>query len=193
MPRVWTLTQVLSIALISLVLANCGFHLRGFTSEPLAMSLKEIQLKCSNAETWQLCQNLREHLKSNHIIESPSALYMLSISNIEQEQNTLSLQNNAAAAEFGLSYQVQFELSKKGASPEESSHSLIRHTVRIDQSYRHESTALLAKERERLEVQDRLSQGLANEIFRQISSFDFNTIQADKPSNETPSSPSMHN
>jgi len=188
MPRVWSLGQVLSTVLFSLALASCGFHLRGYTREPLANSLKEIQLQCSNSETWQLCQKLREHLQLHHVVEATSAAFVLSISNIEQDQKTLSLQDNAAAAEFGLSYQVQFELSKKGLSPEEESDTLIRHTVRIDQSYRHESTALLAKERERLEVQEQLSQRLADEIFRQVSLFDFSSVLVENMSNVAPSS-----
>jgi outer membrane lipopolysaccharide assembly protein LptE/RlpB len=49
--------------------------------------------------------------------------------------------------------------------------------VEESQSYRHKSSALIAKEREQDEIQTKLNQKIANIIFRQLSVFDAQRIQ----------------
>ena len=81
-----------------------------------------------------------------------------------QTSRVLSLQANASAAELGLSSEVTYSLIS--ALEDEIKH---RQSVNVNNSYRHESTALLAKDRERDELQMQLSQQLAEEIVRQIT------------------------
>ena len=81
-----------------------------------------------------------------------------------QKTRTLSLQANASAAEQGLSSEVTYSLIS--SNEDKINH---EHTVHINNSYRHESSALLAKDRERDELQTQLSQQLAEEIVRQIT------------------------
>lgn len=81
-----------------------------------------------------------------------------------QRSRVLSLQANASAAELGLSSEVTYSLVT--SREDKINH---KHTIHINNSYRHESSALLAKDRERDELQTQLSQQLAEEIVRQIT------------------------
>jgi len=81
-----------------------------------------------------------------------------------QQSRALSLQANASAAELGLSSEVTYTIVS--AQEDEIKH---KQSVHINNSYRHESSALLAKDRERDELQMQLSEQLAEEIVRQIT------------------------
>ena len=84
-----------------------------------------------------------------------------------QKSRVLSLQSNASAAELGLESVVSYSLTS-------SIDNEIKHqqTVSNNNSYRHETSALLAKDRERDELQMQLSKQLAEEIVRQITVLD---------------------
>lgn len=149
--------------ILSSLLSGCGFHLRGYSDNALPPSFSTLNLQCANTQAWQLCQTLRQQLMLNGISFDNKAEYRLSVSPIEQETRVLSLQDNAAAAEYGLASSVSYQLTKQ--STEEL---VAQQKIVVRNSYRHESSALLAKERERDELQTELSQQIASEIFRQI-------------------------
>ena len=160
--------------LTSTALSACSFELRGYNAATNPNPLKELKLDCPNSESWLLCQALRQELKRNNITLSNGAAYTLKLSAISQQTRVLSLQDNAAAAEYGLSSAIHYQLIENS-----SQESVIQQMTKLDHSYRHESTALLAKERERQELQTRLSQQLAIEIFRQVSQYNTEKHQAD--------------
>ena len=150
------------ITFMVLSLSACGFHLRSYGES--TGTLKAVALTCPSTSNWELCHHLKQTLLLNHIIIQDEASFELSISPMIQKSRVLSLQANASAAEQGLSSEVSYSL----VSQEDGE---IKHkqTVTINNSYRHESSALLAKDRERDELQMQLSQQIAEEIVRQIS------------------------
>jgi len=152
---------------LSLALTGCGFKLRGYNSTSNPHSLTEVNLDCPTSKSWQLCQQIRQQLEQNHIKLSDKAEYKLVVSPVKQRKRVLSLQSNASAAEYGLTSQVSYQLLQ--SSDQEV---FISQEISLDHSYRHESSALLAKEREREELQTTLSRQLALEICRQIGLFD---------------------
>jgi len=156
---------ILLLCFISIV-TGCGFQLRGYSPTSNPHPLTEVNLDCPKSESWQFCQALRQELVQNNIQILNEASYTLKISPITQSSRVLSLQENASAAEYGLASSIHFQLINNT-----SQESVINHHLSLDHSYRHESTALLGKERERQELQTRLSQQLAFEVFRQISLF----------------------
>lgn len=144
------------------LLSSCGFHLRSYGDS--ASNIDAVSLICPSTQSWALCHHLKQTLLLNDIQIIDDATLTLAISPMIQKSRVLSLQANASAAELGLSSEVSYSLiSKKDES--------VKHTqtVNINNSYRHESSALLAKDRERDELQTQLSQKLAEEIVRQIS------------------------
>jgi LPS-assembly lipoprotein len=149
----------------SLLLGACGFHLRGYNEN--ISTIHELDLSCQSTDAWALCHHLKQSLLLNDIRLNESAALRLSIGPLLQKSRVLSLQSNASAAEQGLSSEVNYQLIT--VNDEQIRH---QQTVRINNSYRHESTALLAKDRERDELQTQLSRQLAEEIVRQIRIID---------------------
>lgn len=143
-------------------LSACGFHLRSYGEN--TSSIDQITLDCPSTSAWALCHHLKQTLLLNNIQISNDAPLLLTISPLVQKSRVLSLQSNASAAELGLSSEVSYTIS---SIPDDE----IRHkqNVNINNSYRHESSALLAKDRERDELQIQLSEQLAEEIVRQIT------------------------
>lgn len=110
---------------------------------------------------------MKQTLLLNDIQIKDSATLALTISPMIQKTRVLSLQSNASAAELGLESVVSYSLTS-------SIDNEIKHqqTVSNNNSYRHETSALLAKDRERDELQMQLSKQLAEEIVRQITVLD---------------------
>lgn len=146
-----------------MMLSACGFHLRSY-GENASSKIEMLSLSCPSTSSWVLCHHLKQTLVLNNIQVTEDAHLILSISPMIQKTRTLSLQANASAAELGLSSEVTYSLIS--SHEDKINH---KHTVHINNSYRHESSALLAKDRERDELQTQLSQQLAEEIVRQIT------------------------
>lgn len=144
------------------LLSSCGFHLRSYGEN--TSNIDAVSLSCPSTQSWALCHHLKQTLLLNDIQIIDDAALKLSISPMIQKTRVLSLQSNASAAELGLSSEVSYSLI--ATKDDMVKHS---HTVHINNSYRHESSALLAKDRERDELQTQLSQQLADEIVRQIT------------------------
>jgi outer membrane lipopolysaccharide assembly protein LptE/RlpB len=155
-------SSVISLLVSAIVLSSCGFHLRSYGEN--TANIKALSLDCPNTSSWELCHHLKQTLLLNNIQITENAPLILSISPIVQKSRVLSLQANASAAELGLSSEVTYSLIS--AQEDEIKH---KQSVHINNSYRHESSALLAKDRERDELQMQLSQQLAEEIVRQIT------------------------
>lgn len=153
---------IISILIGALLLSACGFHLRSYGDN--TSNIKVLSLDCPNTSSWELCHHLKQTLLLNNIQITDNAPLILSISPMIQKSRVLSLQANASAAELGLSSEVTYKIIS--AQEDDIKH---KQTVHINNSYRHESSALLAKDRERDELQMQLSQQLAEEIVRQIT------------------------
>ena len=147
------------------LLSACGFHLRGINGS--VSSVKELAVSCSSTDAWALCHHLKQTLLLHDIALNEKAPILLVISPIRQNSRVLSLQENASAAELGLSSEITYQLIT-------TIDDAVRHqqSIRINNSYRHESSALLAKDRERDDLQTQLSRQLAEEVVRQISVLD---------------------
>tara|TARA_R110002049_G_scaffold93564_2_gene231207 strand:+ start:189 stop:803 length:615 start_codon:yes stop_codon:yes gene_type:complete len=153
---------IISLSLGVMMLSACGFHLRSYGEN--ASKIESLSLNCPSTSSWVLCHHLKQTLVLNNIQISEDAPLMLTISPMIQRSRVLSLQANASAAELGLSSEVTYSLVT--SREDKINH---KHTIHINNSYRHESSALLAKDRERDELQTQLSQQLAEEIVRQIT------------------------
>lgn len=154
--------SVVCALLVSLFfLTSCGFHLRSYAES--TATIQQLSLDCPSTDSWELCHHLKQTLLLSGVHIVDDAPLTLVISEMDQHSRVLSLQSNASAAELGLASEVEYTIH--------SSHDdEVKHTqsVHINNSYRHESSALIAKDRERDELQMRLSQQLAEQIVRQI-------------------------
>ena len=147
------------------LLSACGFQLRAYGDKTSAIS--ELALHCPHTANWALCLHLKQTLVLNNIQLNDEAPLSLVVSPMSQNSRVLSLQENASPAELGLNSEVTYQLLT--VHDEQIKH---QQAVHVNNSYRHQSAALLAKDRERDELQKQLSQQLAEEIVRQISVLD---------------------
>ena len=163
-------TGLFSLLTLSLFLNACGFQLRG--TQALPDSLSSINFKCANEKTWDLCRQLSREFQLHKIKLTDEAEMILSISNVNKKQRSVSIDSDASTAEYDLIYSVRYKLIHAATQTQITSQ-----VVEVNQSYRHQSSALIAKEREQGEIQTKLNQEIANIIFRQLSVFDSLHIQ----------------
>jgi len=163
-------TGFFSLLILSCLISACGFQLRG--TQALPNSLSSLNFKCANEKAWDLCRQLSREFQLHQIKLSDEAEMTLSISNVSKKQRSVSIDNDASTAEYDLIYSVRYKLIHT-----ETQTLISSQVVEANQSYRHQSSALIAKEREQDEIQTKLNQKITNIIFRQLSVFDAQRIQ----------------
>ncbi|MFT7185694.1 MAG: LPS-assembly lipoprotein [Pseudohongiellaceae bacterium] len=164
------LTGYFSLFILCGLISGCGFQLRG--TQALPDSLNSLNFQCANEKTWDLCRQLSREFQLHQIKLSDEAEMTLTISEVNKKQRSVSIDSNASTAEYDLIYSVRYKLVHAATQTLVSSQ-----LVEASQSYRHKSSALIAKEREQDEIQTKLNQKIANIIFRQLSVFDAQRIQ----------------
>lgn len=157
------------IIILSLTLSACGFHLRG--SEALPASLSSIRFECANEKFWDLCRKMRREFQLHEIELNENANMTVRISAVSNNQRSLSINPDASTAEYDLIRSVQYQLIDSASRKQVSSR-----IIEASQSYRHQSSALIAKEREREEIQAVLNKEITYTLFRQLSVFDAQRI-----------------
>mgnify|MGYP000043444415 CR=1 FL=1 len=170
--RHFRLNSVSIVCLLSssLFLNACGFQLRGIQALP--SNLSSINFQCANEKTWDLCRHLSKEFQVHQITLSEQAEMILVISSVNKQQRSLSINTDASTAEYDLIHSVHYQLIHSASQKQISSQ-----RVEASQSYRHQASALIAKEREQDEIQTRLNQEIADIIFRQLSVFDTQRVK----------------
>ncbi len=164
MPRAATLPCLLLSLALSLVLAGCGFQLRGGASVPEAV--QPLALKCALPVPDQLCRALKEQLALGDVAltSEAEAAVVLQLSNFRQERRASAVTARAVAAEYTLRQSVELEVISANQTP------LIA-TERVNSAvtYRYDETNVLAKQREEDTLQNELSQDLARQILFRLA------------------------
>jgi LPS-assembly lipoprotein len=139
-------TGFFSLVILCTLISACGFQLRG--TQALPDSLSSLNFECANEKSWDLCRRLSREFQLHHIKLSDDAEMTLSISNVNKKQRSVSIDSDASTAEYNLIYSVRYKLIHSATQTLISSQ-----FVETNQSYRHQSSALIAKEREQNEVE----------------------------------------
>ena len=159
-----------SILFLCALITACGFQLRG--TQALPENLHTLNFQCSNEKNWDLCRQLSRELQFHQVKLSDDAELVLSISDVNKTQRSVSIDSNASTTEYDLIYTVRYNLFHAKTNILINSQ-----VVEASQSYRHQSSALIAKEREQNEIQSKLNRKISNIIFRQLSVYDDQRIQ----------------
>ncbi|TYC57956.1 hypothetical protein FMN52_15560 [Marinobacter sp. BW6] len=149
-------------AVMTALLAGCGFQLRG--APPVSSALEPLAVDCSSQVPDTLCRALREQLSLGNINLAPvaDADYILRLKNFERDRRATAITAQAAAAEYTLRHSVDLEVISADRVPMVA-------TTRLttSESYRYDETNVLARQREedtlRQQMDDRLAQQV---IFR---------------------------
>lgn len=182
MPR-----HLLSLLLIFFagLLAGCGFQLRG--AAPVSPDLQPLSVQCDESVPVSLCQAVTRQLREGQVQVShhDQARYHLRLGRFSQHQRTSAITARGEVAEYDLRQQVRMTLISADRVP-----LLGDMEVNSSQSYRHDSTNVLATRRERRELEASLYDSLARQILFRLSPFDQQEIdrirQESRSSRENP-------
>ena len=156
--------QVIAVSAIAFSLVACGFQLRG---APLVSSaLEPLNLDCEAPVPASVCNSVQEQLELGDIelASGEDANYHLRIRNFKQDRRASAITVQAAAAEYTLRHSVDLELISADGVPIIASTSLT-----TSESYRYDETNVLAKQREEENLQQQLSDRLAQQIIFRLA------------------------
>lgn len=149
---------------LSLVLAGCGFHLRGTSTVPEAV--QPLALECATDLPEKLCNAIRNQLELSGVRQTgaESAAAILEVSNFQQDRRANAITAQAAAAEYTLRQSVDISAKTGDQIP-----LFVDETVNSAETYRYDETNVLAKQREEDQLQEELSQRLAQQILFRLA------------------------
>ncbi len=166
------LTKVLGPGLLMLLISACGFQLRG--ASPVPSALEPLWVGCQPGVPVELCQALKSQFTIGNVTLAQSreqAAHLLLLGNFRQTQRTSAISARAEAAEYELRQSINLVLQTR------SGMLLLADTqVTASQSYRFDATSVLAKRREREEIERQLYDNLVRQIGFRLVPFDQSRI-----------------
>ncbi|HTR00924.1 MAG TPA: LPS assembly lipoprotein LptE [Candidatus Acidoferrum sp.] len=159
-----TLTRI-SVLLATLLLASCGFTLRGTADLPRA--LQPLYLENVNDST-PMGRELRRTLLINKVALADKLQangYSLSVGNESSSERALSVNSNARAGEYEVIMTVPYQLKKGGASvqPQQS--------VSIGKVYVADPENAVAKTEEANIIRDEMRSEISQQILRRLQAY----------------------
>jgi len=164
--------QYLAGLALSLLVAGCGFQLRG--APPVSSALQPLAVDCTGDIPEQLCGSVKDQLELGDIDLQPAenANYVLKISNFQRERRASAITVRAAAAEYTLRQTVDIEVLTADRIP------LIAPTgLNTSETYRYDESNVLAKQREEEALQEQLYDRLAQQIIFRLAPLDRGRIE----------------
>lgn len=192
-------SRVLGMGVACLLLSACGFQLRGMQYSGQNSAWKTMQVDCPDTEKFfcdrlrdQLIQSgisvedvrltERKPFASepgilqaktptdplSRIVDKPqtpqaSELPLLHIGSLSSGRRAVTLTANAGAAEFEISREVEFSLSQSGDT-------LVKSTkLRQYQTYRYDSSSVLGKDQEEIQITHDLDNMLAYQVMNRVA------------------------
>lgn len=156
--------RLMTISVMAMLLAACGFQLRG--APPVSAALEPLHLDCQSPVPTELCQSVQEQLELGgvELAPAPEAAYQLRIRGFERDRRASAITSQAAAAEYTLRHSVDLELVSSDGIP-------IIATTRLTttESYRYDETNVLAKQREEDNLRQQLTERLAQQILFRLA------------------------
>ena len=155
-----------TLLLGALILAGCGFQLRGMGSIPDALA--PLALDCADDIPGTLCSEVREQLELYQLLagEGEEPAHTLKLVTYEQNRRTSALTDRAAAAEYEIQASVGLRLITSDDIP------LLADTqLSASEVYRADEEQVLAGEREQSGIEGVLQQQLAQQVTRRLTPF----------------------
>jgi len=168
-------------ALLMLLAAGCGFHLRG--QLPVAPALQPLALECASRVPDQLCRRLGSQLEQAGILvrDPDRADYILILDHFRQGRQATAVSADSSAAAYRLSQSVQVSLRSADEIP-----LIAGSEVVVRESYSYDDTTVLAKEEEQRDLEQLLQERLVQQILFLLAPMTETRIQELRQAYETP-------
>ncbi|ADL56867.1 LPS-assembly lipoprotein LptE [Gallionella capsiferriformans] len=157
--RLMNLPIMLALAVL---LAACGFHLRGEATMPFA----SLYIEAANPAS-PLIEELRQNLLANHIELTKSAGkadVVLNITSDIPEKQILTMGSNGRVSEFQLRYRVSIR-----AYDQEQREWLPTDELMLSRDYKYDDAQILAKEAEETLLYQSMRSDMVQQIVRRLS------------------------
>ena len=146
-----------------LLLAGCGFHLRGSAELPPALS--EIAVKDGATD---IAPDLRYALENAGVRVSDSAAMVLQIRAEQYDKRVLSVDSVGRAREYDLSYTVRFLLKEEGIAGDKGVVWISEVPVTQARELRFDAAAVLGTAREEAQLKTEMRHDAILQILRQL-------------------------
>ncbi|MCH8498067.1 MAG: LPS assembly lipoprotein LptE [Marinobacter sp.] len=162
----------LTLLLAALLLAGCGFQLRG--AAPVSPGLQPLALHCAQQVPEDLCRTVTLQLTQGGValVAPREAEFHLRLTNFREERRASAVTLQAAAAEYELRQRVYMDVIGPADIPV-----MAETEVRAVQNYRYDETNVLAKRREEAEIRQRLHERLAQQLIFRLAPLDEQRLQ----------------
>lgn len=163
---------ILLSVLASVLLGACGFHLRGAVDVP--ESLRNVYVTGENPRS-PIVMSLQRSMRASGVELSSSAAtapYTVYISNEREEKRSISVDEQAAAAEFQLRHYISFELRDPQGSPLVGPDQLISERVFVN-----DITNVVGKRDEERLIREEMRHQLAGQIMRRYQALDADRLE----------------
>ncbi len=158
--------------LASVLLSACGFHLRGAVDVP--ESLRNVYVTGENPRS-PIVQSVQRSMRASGVklsISAATAPYTLYIGNEQEEKRSISVDEQAAAAEFQLRHYVSFELRDPKGIPLAGPDELISERVFVN-----DITNVVGKRDEERLIREEMQRQLAGQIMRRYQALDADRLE----------------
>ncbi len=158
--------------LAGLLLSACGFHLRGAVDVP--ESLRNVYVTGENPRS-PIVKSVQRSMRASGVELSSSAAaapYTLYISNEQEDKRSVSVDEQAAAAEFQLRHYVSFELRDPKGSALAGPDQLISERVFVN-----DITNVVGKRDEERLIREEMRRQLAGQIMRRYQALDADRLE----------------
>lgn len=165
-------TLLLLAVLAGVLLSACGFHLRGAVDVP--ESLRNVYVTGENPHS-PIVMNLQRSMRASGVTLTSSAAaapYTVYISKEHEEKRSISVDQQAAAAEFQLRHYVSFELRDPQGSPLVGPDQLISERVFLN-----DITNVVGKRDEERLIREEMRRQLAGQIMRRYQALDADRLE----------------
>ncbi|WP_439134366.1 LPS-assembly lipoprotein LptE [Pseudomaricurvus sp.] len=182
------LTILVSTVLTTTLLSACGWHLRGSMSMPLDLESVFVTADDSHGS---LITDLKRTLVSNNVTttdNSAEAQYSIILSNEEQDRRTVSVGNDALAAEYELNMSVDYRITNQAGEE------VANNNASTYRSYTFNRDAVVAKSEEERLIKQEMRNNLVQQILRRLRFVSQEQAQSTNPSEAVePSSSAINN
>lgn len=160
----FTSIKATALILLTLLLAACGFQLRG--GENLAPELKRLALVGDDKSQFYRLVAARLQRAGAVLVEPSAGTPILSISGLGQSNSVASVNGRANALEYATRFGTRFTLDL----PDESRQVF---NVTFNRSFLDKSAQALASGREQQQLHEQMEREAAEQIVRQLNRLSF--------------------